>query len=115
LGEIVSKKFAATRLENRDATTLAVTLSSLRQSPVVETTFTENLSSRGARVVSTQGWCPGERLSFALLPGDFCVTARVVYCYPRRDREFALGLEFLEPVARWFPRAPHGSGNNLHG
>ena len=111
----MSKKFAAIRLDERDATMLAVTLSSLRQSPEVEQTFTENFSARGARVVSSQGWCPGESLNFALLPEEFCVTARVVYCYPRRDREFVLGLEFLEPAARRPARAQHGSGNNLHG
>jgi hypothetical protein len=94
---------------------IAVNLTSLQRSPAVETTFTENVSSGGARVLSTRRWRPGDRLSFALLPGEFRVSARVVYCHSLRQREFAVGLEFLEPVAHWFLSATSGSGDNLHG
>ncbi len=110
----MTKQFAISRLEARIPMTLAVNISNLQQSPRVETTFTENVSLRGARVLPTCRWRPGDRLSFALLPGHFRVDARVVYCRPQRDREFAIGLEFLEPVARWF-LSPSGSGDNLHG
>ena len=103
------------RTEARIPMTVAVNISSLQQLPGVETTFTENVSARGARVVSTRRWQPGDRLCFALLPGDFRATARVVYCHPQRDVEFAIGLEFLEPAARWFSSSPAGSGDHLHG
>jgi hypothetical protein len=111
----VFKEALAARQEARIPMTVAVNISSLRQTPGIETTFTENVSARGARVLSTRRWLPGEQLTFALLPGDFRATARVVYCHPQRDAEFAIGLEFLEPVARWFTSPPTGSGDHLHG
>src|SRR5579862_9555093 len=108
----MTKDLTVPRYESRVPMTFAVNISSFRQPPGVETTFTENVSTRGARVSSTRLWHPGERLCFALLPGDFRVTARVVYCHPLRSREFALGLEFLEPAARWFSSSSIGSGEN---
>jgi hypothetical protein len=109
------KEALAARHEARIPMTIAVNISSLQQVPGIETTFTENVSAHGARVVSTRRWLPGEQLTFALLPGDFRATARVVYCHPQRDAEFAIGLEFLEPVARWFTNPQAGSGDHLHG
>jgi hypothetical protein len=50
-----------------------------------------------------------------LLPGDFRATARVVYCHPQRDDEFAIGIEFLEPAASWFSSSPADSRDHLHG
>jgi hypothetical protein len=94
--------------------TLAVNLSSAERFPGIETTFTENVSSGGAKVVSSRPWRAGERISFVLLPGGFQVKARVVYCHPRGNREFIIGLEFLESVARWFLCAPD-TRDNLHG
>ena len=95
--------------------TVAVNIASRQPLPGVETVFTENVSSRGARVVSGRRWRPGDRLDFTLLPGDVRVNARVVYCHEQREREFAIGLEFLEPVARWLVGVSPDSGDNLHG
>ena len=111
----MGKQFAFTRYEKRVPMTVAVNISSLQRSPGVETTFTENVSARGARVVSSRRWQPGERLCFALLPGDFRATARVVYCHPQRDDEFAIGLEFLGTVARWIFSVTDDSRDHLHG
>jgi hypothetical protein len=111
----MEKEFVVSRYEKRVPMTVAVNISSLQQAPGVETTFTEDVSANGARVVSTRRWQPGERLCFALLPGDFRATARVVYCHPQRDDEFAIGLEFLEPVARWIFSTPADSRDHLHG
>ena len=57
--------------------TLAVNISNQQQSAGVETTFTENVSAHGARILSTRHWRPGDRLLFALLPGAFRANARV--------------------------------------
>jgi hypothetical protein len=111
----MAKEFAVERLEERVPMTVAVNISSVQPLPGMETVFTENVSMHGARVVSARRWRPGDHLSFALLPGDFRVNARVVYCRAQRDREFALGLEFLEPAGSWFLTTAAGSGDNLHG
>ena len=102
------------RLEKRIPMAIAVHISGHRRAPGVETTFTENVSSRGARVVSTRRWRPNEMLEIASLPGDFRAKARVAYCLAQSEG-FAIGLEFLEPTGRWVVNAPAVSGKPLQG
>ena len=64
-------------------------------------TFTENVSTRGARILTQRLWQRNERLTVASLPGDFTSRARVAYCERLREAGFAIGLEFLEPNGRW--------------
>ena len=54
----MTKAIGIDRYEKRIPMTVAVNISSLQQAPGVETTFTENVSARGARVVSTRRWQP---------------------------------------------------------
>ncbi len=103
------------RTEERLPMAVAVHLSGHQQIPGVETTFTENVSLRGARVLSARRWKIDDRLAIALLPGDFRANARVAYCHPSKSEGFAIGLEFLEPSGRWVLGPVRGSENNLHG
>ena len=103
------------RTEQRMSMSVAVHLSGHHQNPGVETAFTENVSSRGARVISARRWQTEDRLNIALLPGDFRANARVAYCHPMQDEGYAVGLEFLEPVGRWVLNPASVPGNNLHG
>ncbi len=102
----MARAFAVQRMEKRIPMEVAVQLSGNRQTPGVEMTFTEDVSSRGARVVTVRRWQPNDRVLIASLPGDFRATARVAYCQPRRGEGFAIGLEFLEPAGRWVVNAP---------
>ena len=106
--------FAVPRLEKRIPMTVAVHISGQQTASYVETTFTEDVSSRGARVPSVRRWHPNETLTFASLPGDFRATARVAYCQPYREG-YVIGLEFLEPTGRWVVSTPAGSGKPLQG
>jgi hypothetical protein len=94
------------RLEKRIPMEVAVQLSGNQHTPGVETTFTQDVSSRGARVVTVRRWQPNDRVVIASLPGDFRATARVAYCQPLRGVGFAIGLEFLEPDGRWVISPP---------
>jgi len=105
----------ASRLEKRIPMAVAVQVSGHAQVPGVETTFTENVSSRGARVVTVRRWQPEDRLMIASLPGDFRATARVAYCQPLRDAGFVIGVEFLEPAGRWVVHPPVSSGESVNG
>jgi len=93
---------------------VAVHISTSGPASGVETTFTENVSSRGARVASIRRWGPNERLEIESLPGDFRALARVAYCH-QQSEGFAIGLEFLEPTGRWVVNTPVGSGKPLQG
>jgi PilZ domain-containing protein len=91
----------APRTQNRIPMAVAVQLSGNERAPGVETTFTENVSARGARVVTIRRWQTDDRVLMISLPGDFRARARVAYCQRVRGNGFAIGLEFLEPNGSW--------------
>jgi PilZ domain len=93
--------FPIHRSESRIPMEVPVVLEGHRQAPGVEATFTENVSARGARVVSTRRWDKGAQLFFASRTGEFRSAARVAYCHPLRGDGYAIGVEFLEPQGRW--------------
>ena len=106
--------FDAERLEKRIPMAVAVHISGHGRAPGVETTFTENVSSRGARVTSSRRWRANQTLEIESLPGDFRARARVAYCQPQSEG-FVIGLEFLEPSGRWVINTPVFSGKPLQG
>jgi hypothetical protein len=94
-------RFHFNRAERRIPMEIPVVLDGHRQMPGTESTFTENVSARGARVVSTRRWQQGERLTFVSRTGEFRSSARVAYCQPLQGDGFAIGVEFLDPKGRW--------------
>lgn len=80
---------------------VGVRISGNTSTPGLETTFTENVSSRGARVRSVRRWRPGESVCVMSLSEGFRSLARVAYCEPNRDMGFAIGIEFLELEGQW--------------
>jgi PilZ domain len=89
------------RRENRIPMEIPVVLDGHRHVPGTESTFTENVSVKGARVVSTRRWEKGSPLFFASRTGEFRSAARVAYCQPIRGEGYAIGVEFLERKGRW--------------
>jgi hypothetical protein len=70
----------------------------------VETGLTENVSSRGARVVSTSKWPLDETILVALPGFHFRSSARVTYCDSLGVGRFGIGLEFVGAVRARPPR-----------
>lgn len=97
----VPKPFVAPRRETRVPMEVGVQITGHPSLPGTETTFTENVSSRGARVLSSRRWKPNERLTIATLTGSFRSIARVAYCQTVPQAGFAVGLEFLDPSGNW--------------
>jgi hypothetical protein len=62
----------------------------------VETGHTENISSRGARVISTSEWTLDDTILVAIPGFHFTAAARVAYCDRLGDGRFGAGLEFVE-------------------
>lgn len=89
------------RLEVRLPTTVRVDLCSLDIRRRVQECVTENVSTHGARVVSSKPWKRNERLNVHSLPGDFRARARVVYCEPLGVNSFAIGLQLLAATGHW--------------
>ena len=89
------------RAERRIPMEIGVYLEGNRQVPGAESTFTENVSTKGARVISVRRWDPGDRLLLSSRTGEFRSSARVAYCQPLQGDGFAIGVEFLEAKGRW--------------
>jgi hypothetical protein len=90
----------------------------------VETGLTENVSSRGARVISTSEWLRDDTILVAVPGFHFTAVARVAYCDPLGDGRFSTGLEFVAAgphleitalaAALEFPRQPEQQGSRFH-
>ncbi|MBZ5526451.1 MAG: PilZ domain-containing protein [Acidobacteriia bacterium] len=80
---------------------VAVVLEGHAELPGAERTFTENVSARGARIVSVRRWAPNDRLTVLAPAGKFRSKARVAYCQSLRGEGYAIGVEFLDPAGRW--------------
>ncbi len=68
---------------------------------------TENVSARGARVVTNKPLNPNDHLTVRSLLGNLRSRARVVYCQPLGSDSFAIGLELFVSIGEWTtPQAP---------
>ena len=100
-------EFVFHRAEKRILMEIPVLIDGHREAPGMELTFTENVSARGARVISARYWEPGEPLKFASRTGEFRSSARVAYCQSLQSRRLAtIGVEFLNPKGRWVVQSP---------
>jgi PilZ domain len=100
-GMRIPKNFVGPRRETRIPMEVGVHITGHPAMPGTETTFTENVSPHGARVLSTRRWNTGDRLTISTLTGAFRAIARVAYCQTTPRSGFAVGLEFVEPSGNW--------------
>jgi hypothetical protein len=98
-------EMAAKRGENRTPLKVAVDLSSLDLRTPAQEGVTENISARGARVLTNRPWKPNEGLHVRSLLGDFKSRARVVYCVPVDGELYAIGLQLFAVAGNW--KSPH--------
>jgi hypothetical protein len=83
------------RLERRVGAVFPVYLTSDARQVLAETAYTENVSDHGVRIVTRRKWSPDERVQVESIRWSIRTTARVAYCEPVREEEFAVGLQFL--------------------
>lgn len=88
-------------MENRTPTHVAVDLSGFDVHAAAQQGITENVSARGARVVTSHPWRPNERVTVRSLLGSLRSRARVVYCQQLERGSFAIGLELCVSVGEW--------------
>ena len=72
---------------------LAAKLWCLDESVPKEMTFTENVSTRGARVATVRRWQPGTRVLVTFLRSGVRSEGRVAYCQRKESGDFAIGVE----------------------
>jgi PilZ domain. len=95
------KVYSIQRAEKRIPMDVAVQIAGNGSIPGMEMTFTEDVSRRGARVLTARRWKTNDRLHIASLAGNFQSTARVAYCQPLHSGGFAVGLELAQPTGHW--------------
>jgi hypothetical protein len=91
----------ANRSEERLPLAVRVDLCSLDMRRRAHEGITENISSHGARVVSSQPCKPKDRLDLRSLRGEFRARARVIYCEPSGPHSFAIGLQLVAVTGKW--------------
>jgi hypothetical protein len=96
-----TKTFSALRRDARVPMEVEVQIHGHTILPGTESTFTENVSVRGARVLTTRRWKINEQLVISTTAGSFRSLARVAYCQPVARAGYAVGLEFVERSGRW--------------
>lgn len=70
---------------------------------VYEVTYTVNVSSRGARILSKDVWKPNQRLSVRSIEGKLNARGRIAYCDSTGPGSYAIGLELDQASREWGP------------
>lgn len=91
----MKQEFAVERGEQRVDMKLTAMLIGRHGKLGVEKAITENVSSRGVRVISTSEWYIDDTILVALPAGHFTSAARVAYCDALGQGRFVAGLEFV--------------------
>jgi len=66
-----------------------------------ESTYTDNVSAHGARVISRHSWQPGEEVLVTSVKDGTAIRGSVVYCQQHETGGFCLGLNFREHAVPW--------------
>src|SRR5579863_1712425 len=90
------------RKETRSALTTPVYLIRTGDTDLPDLVMTENVSTCGARVVTSRACHAGEQHRISPFPGEYHLSARVVYCQPRPDHQFSVGLRLNYSFAQWW-------------
>jgi hypothetical protein len=96
------------RTEERIPAAIPVYLICLNEPGAAERVLTENVSSHGARVIAKRRWPPREHHWITTLCNKTVLPARVVYCLPRPNGNFCVGLEFGEFSPGWMDEPSGG-------
>src|SRR5579859_157371 len=87
-------------------TSRRVWLTSLHHPGKVEFGFAEHITSQSARVISVQGWKPGESVLVSL-PPELSTMSEVIYCHQQPNGQFALRVRLLDPSPAWADVLPN--------
>ncbi|HKS82649.1 MAG TPA: hypothetical protein VJR23_14185 [Candidatus Acidoferrales bacterium] len=90
------------RKETRITLTTPVYLIRTGDTDVPDLVMTENVSTNGVRVVTNRACQAGEHHRISPFPGEYHLSARVIYCLPRHDRQFSVGLRLQYSFTQWW-------------
>ncbi len=89
------------RRENRVAAEVVVMLSGQNGASMPEWASTQNISARGARILTTHPWRPNDTLLIRCVEGTLQARARVMYRQGLHDNLFCIGIKLMAPRGSW--------------
>ena len=89
------------RREERASASVVLMLSGQSGRSAPEWASTDNISARGARILTTRSWNPNDRVLIRCAEGNLQSRGRVVYRQRLHDNLFAIGVKLLAPRGRW--------------
>lgn len=89
------------RLEERRYIKVGVDLSSVDVRTPAQSGVTDNVSTHGARVLTSKALRFNERLNVRSMLGNYRSRARVVYCVSAPDGMYAIGLQLYASLGDW--------------
>jgi hypothetical protein len=89
------------RYDKRTARAITIELLRLDESQLNKVAITENVSPRGARIVTEWNCAPGKHLLVTVPEEGAKSLARVVYCQRVESTKFAVGLQLVVRVEEW--------------
>ena len=89
------------RLEERRYIKVGVDLSSVDVRTPAQSGVTDNVSTHGARVLTSKALRFNERLNVRSMLGNYRSRARVVYCVSASDGMYAIGLQLYASAGDW--------------
>jgi hypothetical protein len=102
-GQMASESISVGRMEKRLPIAIVVRLAHGADQPVsgAELTYTDNVSSHGARVISRRAWQPGDVARITSLKDETTVSGKVIYCQKLPDDRHCIGLNFEDRRVTW--------------
>ena len=91
------------RMEKRLPIAIVVRLSRMHHLPATEeeTTYTDNVSPHGARLLSISSWQPGEQAQVTTVKEGSSILGEVIYCQRLDSGRFCIGMKFQERPVAW--------------
>ena len=66
-----------------------------------EKTYTDNVSTHGARVFSRRSWQPGDQVMVTPVNQESATCGNVVYCQRLADGRYGIGVTFQDHPVTW--------------
>ena len=100
------------RMEKRLPIAIVVRLTHAQDQPAngAEVTYTDNVSSHGARVVSNRPWEPGEVAQVTSVKDEITIRGKVVYCHKHQENRYLIGLNFQGRDVTWSTYRTYNGG-----
>jgi hypothetical protein len=89
------------RAEERKYVKVGVDLSSVDVRMPAQSGVTDNVSTHGARVLTSKPLRHNERINLRSMLGSYRSRARVVYCVPTVGGMYAIGLQLYASAGDW--------------